>query len=83
MADLYIAVAAVIADCPAHGATVTNKKADNTVCLDRKLITAASPQASSELGKLAAKTPLEHAENKHAENKHAENRHAENKAETA
>jgi molecular chaperone Hsp31 and glyoxalase 3 len=33
-------------------------KADNTVCLDRKLITGASPQASNKLGKLAANTML-------------------------
>ena len=44
------------------GATVVNKKADNTVCVDRKLITGASPQASNQLGELAAKTLLEHAE---------------------
>ena len=31
-----------------------NTKSDNTVCLDRKLITGASPLASNELGKLAA-----------------------------
>ena len=44
------------------GATVINKKADNTVCLDRKLITGAGPQASNRLGELAAKTLLAHAE---------------------
>ncbi len=43
------------------GATVINEKADTTVCLDRKLITAASPRASNQLGELAAKTLLEHA----------------------
>ena len=41
------------------GATVVNKKSDNTVCLDRKLITGASPLASNELGKLAANTLLD------------------------
>ncbi len=40
------------------GANISNTKADKTVCLDRKLITWASPQASNELGKLAAKTLL-------------------------
>ena len=40
------------------GATIVNKKSDNTVCLDRKLITGASPLASNELGKLAANTLL-------------------------
>lgn len=40
------------------GVTIVNKKADNTVCLDRKLITGASPLASNELGKLAANTML-------------------------
>ena len=40
------------------GAILVNKKSDNTVCLDRKLITGASPLASNELGKLAAKTLL-------------------------
>jgi len=43
------------------GATVINKKADDTVCLDRRLITGASPQASNQLGQLAAKTLLDHA----------------------
>ncbi len=40
------------------GAKVVNTKSDDTVCLDRKLITGASPLASNELGKLAAKTLL-------------------------
>ena len=40
------------------GANIINKKPDKTVCLDRKLITGASPLASNELGKLAAKTLL-------------------------
>ncbi len=39
-------------------ANIINSKADKTVCLDRKLITGASPQASNELGKLAATTLL-------------------------
>jgi molecular chaperone Hsp31 and glyoxalase 3 len=41
------------------GANIVNTKADNTVCLDRKLITGASPLAANELGKLAALTLLE------------------------
>jgi D-lactate dehydratase / protein deglycase len=41
------------------GAHIVNTKADNTVCLDRKLITGASPLAANNLGKLAAKTLLE------------------------
>jgi len=40
------------------GVNIINKKADKTVCLDRKLITGASPLASNELGKLAATTLL-------------------------
>ncbi|MFY0627621.1 MAG: protein deglycase HchA [Reichenbachiella sp.] len=40
------------------GATIVNTESDNTVCLDRKLITGASPLASNELGKLAAETLL-------------------------
>ncbi|WP_025821412.1 glyoxalase III HchA [Shewanella marina] len=40
------------------GANIINKKADKTVCIDRKLITGASPAASNELGKLAVKTLL-------------------------
>jgi molecular chaperone Hsp31 and glyoxalase 3 len=40
------------------GATIVNTEADNTVCIDRKLITGASPLASNELGKLAANTLL-------------------------
>ena len=40
------------------GVSIMNKKADKTVCLDRKLITGASPLASNELGKLAASTLL-------------------------
>jgi len=40
------------------GATIVNTESDNTVCLDRKLITGASPLASNELGKLAANTLL-------------------------
>ena len=41
------------------GANIVNTKSDNTVCVDRKLITGASPLASNELGKLAANTLLE------------------------
>jgi molecular chaperone Hsp31 and glyoxalase 3 len=40
------------------GATIVNAKSDKTVCLDRKLITGASPLASNELGKLVATTLL-------------------------
>ncbi|MBT7994131.1 MAG: protein deglycase HchA [Bacteroidetes bacterium] len=40
------------------GANIINTKSDKTVCLDRKLITGASPLASNELGKLAAETLL-------------------------
>lgn len=40
------------------GANLVNTKSDKTVCLDRKLITGASPLASNELGKLAAATLL-------------------------
>jgi len=40
------------------GANIVNSKPDKTVCLDRKLITGASPLASNELGKLAANTLL-------------------------
>ena len=40
------------------GANIMNTESDNTVCLDRKLITGASPLASNELGKLAANTLL-------------------------
>jgi molecular chaperone Hsp31 and glyoxalase 3 len=40
------------------GANVINTKADKTICIDRKLITGASPLASNELGKLAAETLL-------------------------
>jgi molecular chaperone Hsp31 and glyoxalase 3 len=40
------------------GANVVNTKADHTVCIDRKLITGASPLASNQLGKLAAETLL-------------------------
>lgn len=40
------------------GATIVNKKADKSVCIDRKLITGASPQAANQLGKLAATTLL-------------------------
>ncbi len=41
------------------GANLMNTKMDKTVHADRKLITGASPLASNELGKLAAKTLLE------------------------
>jgi D-lactate dehydratase / protein deglycase len=41
------------------GANIINTKADKTVCLDRKLMTGASPLAANNLGKLAAQTLLE------------------------
>ena len=41
------------------GGKLMNKKGDKTVCRDRLLITGASPQASNELGKLAANTLLD------------------------
>jgi len=40
------------------GANIINTESDKTVCVDRKLITGASPLASNELGKLAANTLL-------------------------
>ena len=40
------------------GANLMNTKSDNTVCLDRKLISGASPLAANALGKLAAETLL-------------------------
>jgi len=40
------------------GANIVNTKSDKTTCLDRKLITGASPLASNDLGKLAAETLL-------------------------
>lgn len=40
------------------GSIIINTESDNTVCVDRKLITGASPLASNELGKLAANTLL-------------------------
>ena len=43
----------------AQGVTVINKKADNTCHIDRHLISGASPQASNDFGRLAAKTLLE------------------------
>ena len=43
----------------AQGVTVINKKADKTCHIDRHLISGASPQASNDFGRLAAKTLLE------------------------
>jgi len=40
------------------GANLMNTKMDDTVCVDRKLITGSSPLASNNLGKLAAETLL-------------------------
>lgn len=42
------------------GAQVVNTKADDTVCVDRSLITGASPNAANALGKQAATTLLQH-----------------------
>ncbi len=42
------------------GAQIVNTKSDKTCCVDRHLITGASPLASNELGKLAATTLLEY-----------------------
>ena len=42
----------------ALGANIVNTESDNTVVVDRKLITGASPLASNDLGKLAAETLL-------------------------
>ncbi len=44
------------------GANIMNTASDNTVCLDRRLITGASPLASNSLGKLAASTLLKELE---------------------
>jgi molecular chaperone Hsp31 and glyoxalase 3 len=41
------------------GVKIVNKKGDDTCCVDRRLITGASPLASNKLGKLAATTLLE------------------------
>ncbi|MFB0998141.1 MAG: protein deglycase HchA, partial [Flavobacteriales bacterium] len=40
------------------GAKLVNKKGDDTTCIDRRLITGASPLASNNLGILAAETLL-------------------------
>lgn len=44
------------------GARIVNKKADDSCHIDRKLITGASPNAANNLGKLSAKTLLEHSQ---------------------
>jgi molecular chaperone Hsp31 and glyoxalase 3 len=41
------------------GVEIVNKKGDDTCCVDRRLVTGASPLASNKLGKLAATTLLE------------------------
>ena len=41
------------------GVKIINKKSDNSTCIDRKLITGASPLAANELGKLVANTLLQ------------------------
>ena len=40
------------------GVKIINQKADKAVCIDRRLLTRASPSAANELGKLAASTLL-------------------------
>jgi len=40
------------------GVSIINNKSDNSTCIDRKLITGASPLAANELGRLAANTLL-------------------------
>jgi molecular chaperone Hsp31 and glyoxalase 3 len=40
------------------GVVIVNKKSDKTTCVDRNLLTGASPLAANELGKLAANTLL-------------------------
>ena len=40
------------------GVVIVNKKSDKTTCVDRNLLTGASPMAANELGKLAANTLL-------------------------
>ena len=40
------------------GVSIINNKSDNSTCIDRKLITGASPLAANELGKLVANTLL-------------------------
>ena len=44
------------------GVNLVNTKADNTVCLDRKLVSGASPLAANALGKLATNTLLDQLE---------------------
>ena len=43
----------------ALGVKIVNTKADNTCCIDRRLITGASPLAANDLGKLVVETLLE------------------------
>jgi NAD(P) transhydrogenase subunit alpha len=57
--EVFDVRSAVKEEVKSLGAKLVNSKADKTVCLDRKLITGASPLASNELGKLAVKTLLE------------------------
>ena len=46
-------------ECGVREVLEDNKKSDNSTCIDRKLITGASPLAANELGKLAANTLLQ------------------------
>ena len=41
------------------GVSIINNKSDNSTCIDRKLITGASPLAANELGKIVANTLLD------------------------
>lgn len=47
------------------GVTITNKKADNSCHIDRKLVSGASPKAANAFGRLAANTLLEFVRLKH------------------
>ena len=42
-----------------YGVKVMNERADDSCCLDRQLITGASPAAADKLGRLASKRLLE------------------------
>jgi molecular chaperone Hsp31 and glyoxalase 3 len=46
----------------AQGVEIINKKADNSVHVDRRLVTGASPQAANNFGRLAAETLLKRTE---------------------
>ena len=50
----------IVRQITASGATIVNKKGDDTCCVDRRLITGASPAASNKLGILASEKLLDH-----------------------